>query len=187
MNNRNQWLLPVLIIFLITSTALLATGCRGGENLPANQKITLDFFAADDVFEVAVSVAHLYGAHDPRVDVRITYDEGASLAAMIEAGYRCDVYLADHPSYIDWLDGDVESSANPNGNDLLIPGSRTDLIVKQAQESEDGEEFSEHAYSIAAINSSAHPAEAEKFIAFLKDGSCDAIYEEYGYSRVAQP
>lgn len=170
--------------------ALAVTGCAETKPTTQGDAITLDFFAVDEAFEVAVTVAHRYRATYPGVEVRITYDEGAVLAAMIEAGYRCDVYLCDDPSYLDWLDGQKEQSSNPNGNDLLVEGSRLDLLqrvlpaVEPGEGIEAGEQAEVTVFSVAVINTSPHPGEAQKFIEFLLDGSCDSVYEEYDFSRI---
>ncbi len=166
------------LIFIVFSFG----GCAEEPEPLAEEKITLDFFAPDAAFEVAVTIAHMYSAYYPGVEVRITYDEGATLAAMIEAGYRCDVYLSDDPAYLDWLDGSVSGQGNPNGNDLLIQESRKDLMTKPA--SEEGPEI--RTYSLAAVNTSPHPAESVKFIGYMSDGTCDDVYSEYGFSRISE-
>ena len=170
-------LLAVLMIFA-------SGGCGKPAESAAEEKITLDFFAPDAAFEVAVTVAHMYSTYYPGVEVRITYDEGATLAAMIEAGYRCDVYLSDDPLYMNWLDGNVTGSANPNENDLLLQESRLDLMTKPS--SEEGSEERIAIYSLAAVNTSPHPQEAAKFVSYMADGSCDPVYSEYGFTRISE-
>ena len=180
MNNQKSWV-RVIVVLLLVLTVFAFGGCEDAVEPVAEEKITLDFFAPDAAFEVAVTIAHMYSAYYPGVEVRITYDEGATLAAMIEAGYRCDVYLSDNPAYVDWLDGSVSGQGNPNTNDLVLGESRKDLMTKPASE----DEAEIRTYSLAAINTSAHPAEATKFIGYMTDGTCDSVYSEYGFTRVS--
>ncbi len=179
MGNQKSWVRGVAILLMLAAVFAFG-GCEEAAEPAAEEKITLDFFAPDAAFEVAVTIAHMYSAYYPGVEVRITYDEGATLAAMIEAGYRCDVYLSDDPPYMDWLDGSISGPGNPNGNDLLIGDSRQDLMTKPASE----ESAQIRTYSLAAISTSSHPAEATKFIGYMTDGTCDSVYSEYGFTRI---
>lgn len=183
MKKRNSWIRSAGVL-LLALTVLASGGCAKPVESAAPEVITLDFFAPDAAFEVAVTVAHMYSAYYPGVEVRITYDEGAALAAMIEAGYRCDVYLSDDPLYMDWLDGAVSGAGNPNGNDLILEDSRLDLMTGPASD-EEGETGSS-VYSLAAISTSAQPAEAAKFVSYMADGTCDAVYSEYGFTRMTE-
>ncbi|MDD3863866.1 MAG: hypothetical protein PHC36_01715 [Eubacteriales bacterium] len=182
MSSKKSWIRNAAILTVIL-TVLASGGCGKPVESAAPEIITLDFFAPDAAFEVAVTVAHMYSAYYPGVEVRITYDEGATLAAMIEAGYRCDVYLSDDTRYMDWLDGSVSGTGNPNDNDLLLEDSRLDLMTKP-ESTEEGDAVPAM-YTLAAIHSSAHPAEAAKFVNYMADGTCDSVYSEYGFTRVA--
>lgn len=181
MSSKKSWIRSAAILVALL-TVLASGGCGKPVESASPEIITLDFFAPDAAFEVAVTVAHMYSAYYPGVEVRITYDEGATLAAMIEAGYRCDVYLSDDTQYMDWLDGSVSGAGNPNDNDLLLENSRMDLMSKPVPD--EAEEAAAAMYTLAAINASAQPAEAAKFVNYMADGTCDSVYSEYGFTRV---
>ena len=173
-------------IALILTIGLLftATACGDPEESisPDTGEITLDVFAPDASFEVMISIAHQYSEFYPGVKIRITSDTGAMLAAKIEAGYQCDVYLADEAMYMDWLDGTVDGDGNPNKNDCLISESRVELMTGPENSEDAATDPNILTYSLAVIKNSEHPSEAAHLLEYMKNGECDEIYETYGFS-----
>ena len=173
-----------IALILTIGLLLTLTACRGSEEpIPSNQgEITLDVFAPDACFEVMVAIAHKYSEFYPGVKVRITFDTGDMLAAKIEAGYQCDVYLADEEIYMDWLDGAVGEEGNPNKNDCLISESRVELMTGSENPEDTAADSRVLTYSLATIKSSAHPAEAAHLVEYMTSGECDEIFETYGFA-----
>ena len=179
MKIRKSIALILTIGLLLTLTACGSTK----EPIPSNAgEITLDVFAPDASFEVMVAIAHQYSEFYPGVKVRITFDTGAMLAEKIEAGYQCDVYLADEAIYLDWLDSAVDGDGNPNQNDCLISESRVALMTGPGNSEDNAIDSDILTYSLATIKTSAYPAEAAHLVEYMTSGECDEIFETYGFS-----
>ena len=147
-----------------------------------NSKVTLDLFAPDASLEPVVTIVHNYSSICPDVDIRITFDSGDMLTAKIEAGYQCDVFLADRALYMDWLDASVTGESNPNQNDCLISESRVDIMRGPLFLEEGVENPDPLTYALAVTKKSANQDEARKFLDYMAGEECDAVFEMYGFA-----
>jgi ABC-type molybdate transport system substrate-binding protein len=186
--------------FLAALTAVLLlfsiTGCKKEPEVPyypanPNEEFVLDIFASDELVGVMSDIVYRYSTYAPRASIRITYDEGAILAAKIEAGTPCDVYVSDEVSFMDWLDQECGEDKNPNRNDKIVSETRKDVAYGPGNEKYAEEELAEGevyntTFSAAVCRSTALPYEAEQFINFMLSEEVSDIYETYGFSRVEE-
>ncbi len=133
------------------------------------------------------SLAHSYTSQYEGVQFLITNDEGKVLAAKIEAGYTCDIYIADEQSFMDWLDIECGEDLNPNRNDKIVKGSRREIMTGPGNPDYSSEELAEgevytSSYSAAVCVTTAKPNEAQRFIDFLSSESAKKVMEEFGFT-----
>jgi len=170
------------VLALITAVVMLLAFTACGKE----KEVVLDIFAPTQSVGIVSTIVSEYHSVKPNVTIRITYDEGAMLAAKIEAGYECDIFLADDEYFIDWLDSAADSSVNLNGNDKIYSDSRKTALVGPINESyaENGE--TETNYTIAVVKPSQKRAAADQFIEYFLSDVNNKTFEEWGFSRIAE-
>ena len=180
-------------LLLAIALALSITACGKKENdgpggTPNEEAQVIKVFAPKTSVGIVSTAANAYRKYNDSIVIEITYDDGAMLASKIEAGYECDVYVADSADYLDWLDADCGSEKNPNGNDCILEGSRTDVFIGPATVySEDGEPSTEDVtYTAAVIKTGRFPMASQAFIDFMRDAAyeeADQAYKDYGFTK----
>ena len=93
-----------------------------------------------ELMAVMTDLTERYSVVAPRASVLVSFDEGAVLAAKIEGGYPCDIYVSDEPRFMDWLDSECGEEANPNKNDKIWSDTRVDVFQGKAID-EEGKEY----------------------------------------------
>jgi len=171
------------------------TACGDDDNYegaltpPDPDVVTLQLFAPKSSVGAISTAVNAYTKYNDSITIQITYDDGAMLASKIEAGYDCDIYIADSANYLDWLDANCDAEKNPNGNDLLLDGSRTDVFKGSGTVLDDdgNETEAEITYTAAVIKTGNYPNASKTFIEFLKDAAyeeADEAYETYGFTKI---
>lgn len=180
----------VLLLFLLLIVFTLAA-CGGNKETqgtpPDPNQVTLTVYAPTTSLGVVSTAVNAYKRSAPQIDIQIIYDESLMLAAKVEAGYKCDIFIAEEPMQMDWLDVNCGEDENPNANDLLLEGSRTELFKGfiPDPEAEDGQ--TETVYTAAVIKTASYPIAAQTFIDFLRNADyeeAEETYKEYGFEKV---
>ena len=188
--NRLKRAAAVLLALLLTMSITACGGDREGMSNPPDPNIQiLQVFAPKSSVGIVSTAVNAYGRYTDNITVQITYDDGAMLASKIEAGYECDIYIAESADYLDWLDANCTADKNPNGNDCILEDSRTDVFIGPATVyDEDGNEKTEDVtYTAAVIKTGNYPNASKAFIEFLKDAAydeADEAYETYGFTKI---
>ncbi len=169
-----------IVLAMLLAAALSACGRQAAAE--DTTPYTLTVFAPDNCMEIMSCAAQKYLDYAPNVTVKVTMDGGPVLAAQIEAGYRCDVFIADADMELDWLDKNAPKEANPNRNNIIDSATRTELFTGPVDTEYFDGDFA--IYSAAVIKRSAAPAEAEKFINFLKSDIMEEDYNFYGFELI---
>lgn len=144
-------------------------------------------FAPIQVAGLVSSLAYSYTSEMDNVQFLITNDDGELLAAKIEAGYTCDIYIADEKSFMDWLDIECNEELNPNRNDKILKDSRREIMTGPGNPAYCEEELAEDevyisSYSAAVCITSGKPYESQRFINFLSSETAQKVMEEFGYT-----
>ena len=103
------------------------------------------------------------------------------LAAKIEAGYDCDIFICEDEACMDWLDATKDKEVNPNGNDCLAEGTRSAVFKGTPEGAEE-----EMTFSAAVIKTTAQEKEAGKFMSFIESENADKVYDASGFERVTE-
>ena len=187
-----RFLAALTAVILIFSFA----ACKKEPEVPyypanPNEEFVLDIFASEEMVGVMSDIVYRYSTVAPRASVRITYDEGAILAAKIEAGTPCDIYVSDEVRFMDWLDPECDEEKNPNKNDKIVPETRAEFAEgpgneKYAQEELAEDEVYTTTFSVAVCRATALSYESEQFIKFMLSDEVKDIYETYGFSRIEE-
>ena len=185
-----------LALLLAVCLVFTAAACKKQKKVswqPANpnEEFVLDIFVPEEMLAFMSDMVYRYSAYAPRASLRVTYDEGAILAAKIEAGTPCDIYVSDDVRFMDWLDQECDEEKNPNKNDKIVSETRVDVAYGPGNEKYAEEELAEGevyntTFSAAVCRATALPYEAEQFIKFMLSEEVNDIYETYGFSRVEE-
>ena len=103
----------------------------GGESsAPEAENVELIVFAAASMTETLDEIIEMYKQVAPNVTILPTYESSGTLLDNIEAGADCDLFISAGQSQMNALDGTLADDAdkNPNGQDLLLAGTRVDLL-----------------------------------------------------------
>ena len=181
---------------LLTAVVLLFafTGCKKQTEpgyTPANpsEEFVLEIYAPEELMAIMTDLTYHYSTYAPRASIRVNYDEGVILAAKIEAGTPCDIYVSDEESFMDWLDAECDEEKNPNHNDKIVSATRVDFLTGPGNEKYAKEELAEDevymtTYSVAVCRATNLSYESEQFIKFMLSDEAKAIYEVYGFEAV---
>ena len=189
MNRFRHAAAAALALLLAVSLCACGTPKDRYDGTPATNETVLQVYAPASAAGIISTAANAYKRYNPNLSIEINYDDGAMLASKIEAGYDCDVYIADSADYLDWLDSNCTADKNPNGNDCILEDSRTDVFIGPATVyDEDGNEKTEDVtYTAAVIKTGNYPNASKAFIEFLKDAAydeADEAYETYGFTKI---
>ena len=109
---------------------LLATGsgCAAPKQDAPAEQTELIVFAAASMTETLTEIASLYGAVNPQVELVFNFDSSGTLKTQIQEGADCDLFLSAGQKQMDQLDAAADPAVNTEGLDLLLAGSRIDLL-----------------------------------------------------------
>lgn len=188
----------VLALLLAVCLVFTAAACKKQAKVsyqPANpnEEFVLQIYAAEELMAVMTDLTERYSTVAPRASVVVNYDEGAVLAAKIEAGAPCDIYVSDEQSFMDWLDQECGEEKNPNHNDKIVSDTRHDIAEGPGNEKympedmqlAEGEVYTT-TYSAAVCRATGKPYESEMFISFMLSEDVRDVYETYGFTQAGE-
>ena len=136
-----------LLLILSLALSLTACGSKTGSNAdaaddaqtedntpaetPEADPVELIVFAAASMTETMIQIKETYQQENPNVTITYNFDSSGTLLKQItEGGADCDLFISAAPKQMNALDGSLKDDAekNPNGYDMIVPGSRVDLL-----------------------------------------------------------
>lgn len=131
---RKRWRMAFGSVLLCTA---LASGCvlpaaagdteQSQEN-PGSGKTELTVFAAASMTETLTKLAETYEQGHPEITISFNFDSSGTLETQILEGSDCDLFVSAAQKQMNELDKDAAPDTNPDNNDELLEGTRTDLL-----------------------------------------------------------
>lgn len=126
-------MIAMLLSFCVAISLL--TGCKSGESDASQEnvgdveeQVELTIFAAASMTETLNEIADLYKEVAPNVTLVFNFDSSGTLKTQIEEGATCDIFISAAPKQMNALDITADETANPDGLDYVLQGSRIDLL-----------------------------------------------------------
>lgn len=104
----------------------LALACAA---LPALAETEVVVFAAASMTESLTEIAELYREVAPDVRLVFNFDSSGTLLRQITEGAEADAFISAGQKQMDALDAAAPAESNPDGLDLVEPGTRFDLLA----------------------------------------------------------
>ena len=122
-----------LLLALVMALSLVACGNKADDNKTddkASNPVDLTVFAAASLTESLTAIGEKYMAANENVKISFNFDSSGKLLTQIQEGAVCDLFISAAPKQMNALDGTLKDDAekNPKGQDLLVEGSRIDLL-----------------------------------------------------------
>ena len=122
-----------LLLALVMALSLVACGNKADDNKTddkASDPVDLTVFAAASLTESLTAIGEKYMAENKNVKISFNFDSSGKLLTQIQEGAVCDLFISAAPKQMNALDGTLKDDAekNPKGQDLLVAGSRIDLL-----------------------------------------------------------
>lgn len=131
---KTHWKETFRAVLLCTA---LASGCvlpaaagdteQSQEN-PGSGKTELTVFAAASMTETLTKLAETYEQEHPEITISFNFDSSGTLETQILEGSDCDLFVSAAQKQMNELDKDAAPDTNPDNNDELLEGTRTDLL-----------------------------------------------------------
>lgn len=115
---------------------LLSAGCgkRPPQENPAaspQEETELTVFAAASLTETLTRLGERYTEEHNGVEIVFNFDSSGTLKTQIQEGAVCDLFLSAGQKQMNQLDGAADQEQNPEGLDLVRPGTRLDILENQ--------------------------------------------------------
>jgi len=117
-------------IALLLAGAILLTLCACGSAASdsSSDDVELTVFAAASMTETLTEIKTLYEADHPGIDLVFNFDSSGTLKTQIREGAVCDLFISAGQKQLDQLDSAVGPDVNTEGLDLVLQGSRIELL-----------------------------------------------------------
>ncbi len=201
-----------LLLALVMALSLVACGSKDGKK--NDESVELTVFAAASLTESLTAIGDKYMDENKNVRISFNSDSSGKLLTQIEEGAVCDLFISAAPKQMNALDGSLKdnSEKNPKGQDLLVAGSRIDLLENKvvlavAEGTVDcGIIYASDAYSakltVAAeatadmcgqviypatvLNTSTHQDAAAAFLQYLQGAEASAEFEKVLFTPLSK-
>ena len=100
----------------------------GAGETEEGEKLELTVFAAASLTETLNEISTLYEKEEPDVKLIFNFDSSGTLKTQIQEGADCDLFLSAGQTQMDQMDVSADPSVNTENLDLVLEGSRTDIL-----------------------------------------------------------
>ena len=118
-----------LLLARVMALSLVACGSKKDDS-KSGDPVELTVFAAASLTESLTAIGDKYMSENENVKISFNFDSSGKLLTQIQEGAPCDLFISAAPKQMNALDGTLKDDAekNPKGQDLLVAGSRIDLL-----------------------------------------------------------
>ncbi|MBQ3108497.1 MAG: molybdate ABC transporter substrate-binding protein [Clostridia bacterium] len=129
----------LLLALLLTLGMVACSAAPAEPENPANsetpadtaapaEEIELIVFAAASMTETLTEISDLYAEVAPNVKLVFNFDSSGTLKTQIQEGADCDLFISAGQKQMNQMDINADASVNTEGLDLVLEGSRADLL-----------------------------------------------------------
>ena len=118
----------ILIILVLLLSVSVLTAQSAKENTTNVKKTELTVFAAASMTETMTEIGVLYESLHPEITIVYNFDSSGTLKTQIEEGAVCDIFISAAQKQMNQIDISSDKSINTKGLDLVLQGSRIDLL-----------------------------------------------------------
>ena len=115
------------LAILLTITLILTGSVALAETAAPQTEVVV--FGAASMTESLNQIAELYKAVAPNVTLIFNFDSSGTLQTQIEEGADADVFISAGQKQMNALDVLADADANPNKQDLILQGTRFNLLT----------------------------------------------------------
>lgn len=124
-----KWKSALGLAVLLAALAIM-TGCSTDRHESAHQADTkLVVFAAASMTESMRQIAEAYQKEHPNVEIIYNFDSSGTLKQQIQNGAVCDVFISAAQKPMNELDASKDEAENPEQLDVVLQGTRVDLLA----------------------------------------------------------
>ncbi len=114
------------LVVLLTLAVMCSLFAQAQNETKTVAKTELTVFAAASMTETMTQIKALYEAAHPEIEIVYNFDSSGTLKTQIQEGANCDLFISAAPKQMNQLD--ISSSANTDGLDFVLQGSRVNLL-----------------------------------------------------------
>ena len=117
----------VMILSMFSCGKATATKVVDNSN-QTSDKTELIVFAAASMTETMNQIKEMYEKNNQNIELTYNFDSSGTLLKQILAGADCDIFISAAMKQMNQLDINKNETDNPDRNDFLLAGSRTNLL-----------------------------------------------------------
>lgn len=113
--------------FSMAACSSTSTSTDTSANAPA-EKTELIVFAAASMTETLTEIGETYMAENEDISLVFNFDSSGTLKTQIQEGADCDIFISAGQKQMNQLDAEADESVNTDGLDLVLQGTRINLL-----------------------------------------------------------
>lgn len=117
----------IIAAILAAVLCLSLAACSTGEK-KTSEPVKLIVFAAASMTETLTEIGNTYMSEHENVTVEFNFDSSGTLKTQIQEGADCDIFISAGQKQVNQIDKDDTTGNNTEGLDLVLEGSRIDLL-----------------------------------------------------------
>lgn len=118
----------VFAILLASVLCLSLAACSKTEETKTEDPVKLIVFAAASMTETLTEIGDTYMSEHENVTIEFNFDSSGTLKTQLQEGADCDIFISAGQKQVNQIDKDDTTGTNTEGLDLVLEGSRIDLL-----------------------------------------------------------
>ncbi len=120
MNKLMEYVICMLLCIMLL--------CAGMTVAASAERIDLIVFAPPSMEKAMMELRDIYEAEHPETYIFYNFESTNSQMIRLEVSGECDIFISSMPKQMDQLDKEADPAVNTAGNDLVLQGTRINLL-----------------------------------------------------------